>query len=124
MQVRLLQTNRMKVKAKLDEAPLHYLREWRTFRKMTQEELAASVGTTKGVISLLESSASGENGNGRRLSPKWARRLAPVLKARPGWLLDVDPATVPTSVIDVWMDIPDELKDQAIRTLVSFAKRA
>lgn len=63
---------------------LHYLRQWREFRRMTQEQLADAVGTSKAVISLLES----EN---RGLSDKWAHRLAKPLRTTPGALFDYDP---------------------------------
>lgn len=62
----------------------NYLRVWREFRKMTQEQLADLVGTNKSVISLLENSERG-------LSDKWARRLAAALKTSPGFLLDHGP---------------------------------
>ncbi len=65
----------------------NYLRAWREHRGLTQAKLAEAVGTTGAVISLLE---SGERG----LSDKWLRKLAPVLRTRPGHLLEVDPADV------------------------------
>src|SRR5689334_1132894 len=67
--------------ADVAEKPAHYLREWREFVKMpgrddpgmTQEELAEAIGTSKSTISDLE--------RGRlRLSDKWLRKIAPVLK--------------------------------------------
>lgn len=82
---------------------------------MTQEDLAEAVDTKASVISLLE------NGN-RRLSDKWAYRLAPALRARPGWLLDFDPNTVPTDILDLWAEIPDESKPQARSILETFRR--
>lgn len=49
------------------------VRAWREHLEMSQEELAAAVGTSTSMIQYLE---SGERG----LSLKWLRRLAPALK--------------------------------------------
>jgi transcriptional regulator with XRE-family HTH domain len=73
----------------------NYLRAWREFRKMTQEALAEKVGTNANMIGYLE---SGERG----LSAKWLRRLAPVLETTPGMLLDHDPETLDSDIIDIW----------------------
>ncbi len=117
--VRLLQTKPMtkKVKSRKRNAPLHYLRQWREFRELSQEQLADAVGTTKGVISLIES------GN-RGLSDKWARRLAPALRTRPGWLLDHDPNSIPSDLLEVWSAIPVERQSQAIKVLETFQAAA
>lgn len=74
----------------------NFLQAWRKFRDMTQDELAEAVGTTKAVISLLESGQ-------RPLSAKWLRKLAPVLKTTPGHLLDHDPAEMSADIFDIWM---------------------
>lgn len=91
----------------------NYLQAWRKFRRMTQEELAERVNTTKAVISLLE---SGE----RPLSAKWLRRLAPVLRTTPGHLLDHDPDNLPTDVVEIWMHIEERDRPRALRVLESF----
>lgn len=93
----------------------NYLKAWREFRKMTQQELAEAVGTDKGVISLLES------GN-RGLSDKWLRRLAPILETTPGHLLDHDPEDLPTDIIEIWSHIDERDKETAKRVLESFRK--
>jgi transcriptional regulator with XRE-family HTH domain len=73
----------------------NYLRAWRTFRKLTQDQLAEKVGTTQHQIAFLE------NGD-RGLSAKWLRRLAPALDTTPGMLLDHDPHTLDNDIIDIW----------------------
>lgn len=93
----------------------HFLREWREFRRMTQEELGAAVGVNGSTISLLE------NGH-RGLSDKWLRKLAPILHTTPGYILEYDPEELPTAVLDVWADIPDDRKEQALRVLETFRK--
>lgn len=74
---------------------LNYLKAWRTFRKMTQDQLAEKVGTTQHQIAFLE------NGD-RALSAKWLRRLAPALETTPGMLLDHDPNDLDSDIIDIW----------------------
>lgn len=74
---------------------LNYLKAWRTFRKLTQEQLAEKVGTTQHQIAFLE------NGD-RALSAKWLRRLAPALETTPGMLLDHDPESLDSDIIDIW----------------------
>lgn len=73
----------------------NYLRAWRAFREMTQEQLAELVGTNANMIGYLE---SGERG----LSAKWLRRLAPALRTTPGMLLDHDPADLDSDIMEIW----------------------
>lgn len=95
------------------ERPPHYLREWRSFRRMTQQELADAIGTSKSAISDLERGVL-------QLSPKWLNRLAPVLKTQPGHILDHDPEELDNDIIDIWSRIPERDKEQARRVLRSF----
>lgn len=91
----------------------NYLQAWRKFRRMSQEELAEAVGTTKAVISLLES-------GDRPLSAKWLRKFAPVLDTTPGFLLDHDPHELPADVIDIWNHIEERDRPRALRVLETF----
>jgi transcriptional regulator with XRE-family HTH domain len=99
----------------VEERPLHFLREWRKFRHMTQQELADAVGTSKTVVSEME------RGN-LQLSPKWLRKFAPVLRTQPGHILDHDPESLDTDIIDIWAHIPERDKDTARRVLESFRR--
>ena len=92
-----------------NDGPNH-LKAWREFRKMSQEVLAEKVGTTASQISMLE---TGERG----LSAKWLRKLAPLLGTTPGHLLDHDPATLDNDVFDIWVNIDERDRAQAIRVL-------
>lgn len=83
----------------------NFLRHWRLFRKMTQEELADEVGTNANMIGYLE---TGERG----LSAKWLRRLAPALKTTPGMLLDHDPAALDSDIIDIWVNSDERQRKQ------------
>lgn len=84
---------------------------------MTQQQLADAVGTSGSVISELESGKT-------KLSPKWLRRLAPVLQTTPGHLLDFHPDEIPTDVLDVWSQIPSDQRDQALSILKTFTRAA
>lgn len=73
----------------------NFLKAWREFRHLTQQELADLVDTNANMIGYLE---SGERG----LSAKWLRKLAPALDTTAGMLLDHDPAQLDSDVIDIW----------------------
>ena len=73
----------------------NHLRAWRSFKKMTQKELADAVDTTQHQIAFLE------NGD-RALTAKWLRRLAPALDTTPGLLMDHDPNDLDNDIIDIW----------------------
>jgi transcriptional regulator with XRE-family HTH domain len=94
----------------------NFLRAWREYRHMTQAQLAEAVDTTGAVISLLE---SGQRG----LSDKWLRKLAPVLDARPGHLLEIDPNDVSGDVLEIWAEIPEESRAQARDVLKTFRRK-
>lgn len=109
-------------KRKKEPRPANYLQAWREFPMpgrgpLTQQQLADKVGTTKGVISLLET-------GGRGLSDKWAHRLAPALWIKPGWLLDHDPNEISTDVLERWTDIPPESQPQALAALDIFTRKS
>jgi transcriptional regulator with XRE-family HTH domain len=91
----------------------NFLKAWREFRKLSQEELAEKVGTTASMISMLETEQRG-------LSAKWLRRLAPALGTTAGHLLDLDPNAVDTDVIDIWAAISDRDKGRAMQVLRAF----
>lgn len=73
----------------------NFLRAWRTFRKLSQAELAEKVGTNANMIQYLE---TGERG----LSAKWLRKLAPALDTSPGLLLDHDPHMLDSDILEIW----------------------
>ncbi len=96
------------------EEDRNYLKAWREFRGMTQDELAEKVDTTKAVISLLENEK-------RPLSSKWLRRIADVLGTRPGHILDHDPNEVPSDIYDIWGGVSTTDRAQVARIIRSFA---
>lgn len=92
----------------------NYLKQWREFRGLNQEQLAEMIGTTKAVISLLENEK-------RPLSSKWLRKIAEALNTRPGHILDHDPNELPADLFELWADIKDVDRAQAVRILRTFA---
>lgn len=90
----------------------NYLAKWRLKRGLTQEELAVKAGTTKSVISLLESEQ-------RPLSAKWLRLFADTLKTTPGRILDIDPDEVSAELLEAWDTMPQADRARAIRVLRS-----
>lgn len=98
-----------------EQRPPHFLKEWRKRRKMTQQELADAIGTSKSQISELER-------YNLQLSPKWLRRLAPVLDVQPGHILDHDPDELDNDIIDIWTRIPERDRASAAKALMGFIK--
>lgn len=100
-------------------ARLNYLRQWRELRGLTQDSLAAIVGTKGSVISLFE--------NGKRgLDDVWLRRLAKPLRTSPGAILEINPEQADPallSLLEVWGMIPDDRKSLAITVLGNFATK-
>ena len=92
---------------------LHYLKEWRKFRGLTQQVLAEAVATEKSVISLIENEKRG-------LSDEWAHKLAPILGTTPGFLYDHDPNNLDTELIDAVRQVPAKDRDQALAILKTF----
>lgn len=94
------------------EEDRNYLRQWRTKAGLTQEELADKAGTTKAVISLLESEK-------RPLSSKWLRKFAEILGTTPGRILDINPEETEADVLDIWDHIARKDRPTAARILRS-----
>lgn len=85
----------------------NHLRAWREHRKLSQGELADLVNSTQSQIAHLE------NGE-RALSAKWLRKLADALKTTPGHLLDHDPRSLPSDIVEIWLDATVEQRRQLV----------
>ncbi len=72
----------------LREASGWYAAAWRDFKKITQQELADEVGSSRGQISDLETGAK------TRYNRDWVRKFSEALDVRPGFLIDVNPFTM------------------------------
>lgn len=99
----------------LAEPEPNNVRAWREHAGLSLEQVAGAMGATPHVLRLLE--------EGRiTLSPKWLRRLEPVLGARAGWILDFTPADLPRDVLEIFAEIPAERQDQALAILDTFRR--
>jgi transcriptional regulator with XRE-family HTH domain len=63
----------------------HFIKEWRKYRRLTQEQLAERAGMTPNNLSQLEN-------HKQRYSAEGLERLAEALQAEPAQLLMVDPS--------------------------------
>lgn len=90
-----------------------FLKEWRTHRGLTQQQLAERLETTKSVISALE--------NGKQ---RWNQDIielaAEALNCEPVDLIMRDP-TAPDSIWSIWERVPATNRPLAIKTLEAFA---
>jgi transcriptional regulator with XRE-family HTH domain len=84
---------------------------------MTQDELAAEVGTAGGVVSMIESGKRG-------LSGAWLRKFAAVLGISPGVLLDHDPNDIDAALVAAAMAVPKARRRQALEILKTFNTEA
>ncbi len=87
--------------------PPNFLRQWRDFRKLSQADLGARIGTTGPVIHLLENQE-------RSLSHKWLVKLAAALETSPGFLLDHDPYDLPSDILEIWNRAAPEQRRQIV----------
>ena len=93
----------------------NFVAAWRAKASLTQEQLAEKIGTTAGVISLLE-------GGKRQLSPKWLRRIAGALEIPIGYLLEHHPDNVPEDILTVWAEVPEAKRQDALNVLKAFRR--
>ena len=94
--------------------PRHFLREWREYKKLSQDDLAGLIGTSKSVISGFET--------GRELSQSWLWRIATALRIQPGHILQTNPENMDTDIIELWASIPDEHKNTVRHQLEALSR--
>jgi transcriptional regulator with XRE-family HTH domain len=87
-----------------------FLKQWREFRNLTQEQLAERVGWSVGNVSQLERALQGYSDEGLAL-------LADALQCTPGQILDVDP----TNDNSIW-SLFERAKPSQRQTLLEVAK--
>jgi transcriptional regulator with XRE-family HTH domain len=90
-----------------------YLREWRDYRGLTQQQLGDRVNMTKGRISELENRK-------RRYNEDMLAVLADALRCEIWELIGRNPLIEPEPVTHIWDRIPAQNREQARRTLESF----
>lgn len=87
----------------------HYVREWRKFRGLTQEQLAERTPFTSGAISQLEVGRT-------RYTQEMLEALAFALNCKPGDLLDRNPFKE-GEVHSLFDELPEDRKSLAIEML-------
>ena len=90
-----------------------FLKEWREFRRLTQEQLADRIGISRVMVSKIE----------RGLNPyhqAFLEAAAVALMCEPADLLVRDPSQ-PDAIWSVWDSIPAADKPRAIAILKTFA---
>jgi len=93
-----------------------YLKEWRIYRNLTQQELASRLDVTHTIISKIE--------NGKRpYSQDFLEAAADALMTDPASLLMRDPSS-PDFIWSIWEAIPEASKEQAAAVLKTFAPDA
>ena len=86
----------------------NYLGDWMRFQGVKGADLARKLNITPGMVSDLVNS-------NRALSAKWLRRLAPELRTTPGHLLDHNPYTLPSDIVEIWLSANDEQRRQLVK---------
>lgn len=89
-----------------------FLKEWRTHRGLTQQQLADRLETTKSVISALESGK-------QRWNQDILELAAEALNCEPVDIIVRDP-TAPESLWSVWERVPAANRPLAVKTLEAF----
>lgn len=96
-------------KTERSNGPRHFIRQWRKYRGLTQEQLAGRLGVVTSSVSQLETGKQG-------YSQPVLEELAVALNCSVTDLLGVDP-TKEGEVVDLMRLINDRNRDQAIRVL-------
>jgi transcriptional regulator with XRE-family HTH domain len=102
--------NPQKVQPRFKQRRRHFLKEWRQYRELTQEQLAERVGWSVGNISQLERGQQGYSDEG-------LAALADALNCTPGQILDVDP-TNDDAIWSLW----ERARPGERQTLIEVAK--
>jgi transcriptional regulator with XRE-family HTH domain len=98
------------VQSRLKQRRRIFLKEWREYRTLTQEQLADRVGWSVGNVSQLERGLQGYSDEGLAL-------LAEALNCTPGQILDIDP-TDDEAIWSLW----ERAKPAQRQTLLQVAK--
>lgn len=94
----------------------HYIREWRKYRGLTQEQLAERIGITKSYVTKIETGA-------RRYDQPFLEAAAEVLRVAPADLIMRDPSD-PEGLWSLWDDLTPPERQQAVDLIRVVKKRA
>lgn len=93
--------------------PAHFIKAWRNFRNLTQEQLAERLEIDRTTVSKIE--------NGKQeYSQHFLEACAHALMCEPADLIMRDPSR-PGAVWSIWDAIPDSEKPRALALLSTFA---
>lgn len=93
-----------------------FIREWRKFRDLTQEQLAERMGVARSYVSHVEKGK-------RRYDQYFLEAAAIALNCTPADLIMRDPSQ-PGAIWSIWEQIPATERDQAAKVLQTFIKKA
>ena len=96
------------------DKPMHFIREWREHRGLSQERLASRIDITKGALSNIETGKSG-------YTEPMLKALAYALRCEPVDLIIRNPMQE-DAIWSIWDRIPKTKRQQAISILETFAK--
>jgi transcriptional regulator with XRE-family HTH domain len=103
------------VKPRLKQGPRrHFIRQWRKFRGLTQEQLAARIDVTPGAISQLENGRVG-------YTQPMLEALAEALSCGPGDLLTIDP-TREQAIWSIWETLDTATRNQVVDIAKTFRR--
>ena len=91
-----------------------FIKEWRKFRDLSQEQLADRMGVTRGYVSHVETGK-------RRYDQLFLEAAAEALNCTPADLIMRDP-TQRGGIWSLWDQIAPEQRDQAAKVLEAFKK--
>lgn len=97
------------------KAPKQFIREWRKFRDLTQEQLAERMGIARSYVSHVEKGK-------RRYDQLFLEAAADALQCTPADLIMRDP-TQSGSIWSIWDQIPGAERPQAAKVLETFIKK-
>lgn len=84
----------------------HYIKEWRKFRGLTQDQLAERIGVTKSYVSKIESAK-------RRYDQPFLESAAEVLQCAPADLIIRNPSD-PDGIWSVWDTLEPSQRTQVV----------
>lgn len=105
---------RVKSRLKEPQRRRHFIKEWRKFRGLTQEQLAERIGVAVSTISQLETMKQG-------YSQPTLEAIADALGCEPADLLMRNPGQ-PNEIWSIWETLDQPQKIQAVRILETFKK--
>jgi Predicted transcriptional regulators len=91
----------------------HFIKEWRRYRGLTQEQLASRLDVDRTTVSKIE-------GAKQEYSQGFLEAAAHALRCEPADLIMRDP-TQPSAIWSIWDSIPDVEKPKAIAILSTLA---